>query len=46
MVTFVSRYDKSVICVSRQDSGAKVLEGNYCDKTWRIGAIKTEGYYD
>ncbi len=23
----------------------KMLEGNYCDKTWQIGAIGLEGYY-
>lgn len=28
-----------------QEIGAKVLEGNYCDKTGQIGAIGLEGYY-
>lgn len=31
--------DKSIICLSRQETGMKVLEGNYCDKAWQIGAI-------
>lgn len=43
--SYVSRYDKSVICVSRQDSGVRVLEGNYCDKTGQIGAIGMVEYY-
>lgn len=29
----------------RQDSGVKVLEGNYCDKPGQIGAIGLVGYY-
>ena len=39
------RYDKSFVCVPRQDSGVKVLEGNYCDKLRQIGAIGLSGYY-
>lgn len=31
--------------MSRQDSGVKVLEGNYCDKLRQIGAIGLVGYY-
>ena len=39
------RYDKNTIRVPRQDSGVKVLEGNYCDKLRQIGAIGLSGYY-
>lgn len=37
--------DKNIIRLPRQDSGMKVLEGNYCDKTGQIGAIGLVGYY-
>ncbi len=30
---------------SRQETGMKVLEGNYCDKTGQIGVIRLPGYY-
>lgn len=39
------RYDKNTIYLPRQDSGVKVLEGNYCDKLRQIGAIGLSGYY-
>lgn len=37
--------DKNTVCLPRQDSGVKVLEGNYCDKLRQIGAIGLAGYY-
>lgn len=37
--------DKSALYLPRQDSGVKVLEGNYCDKLRQIGAIGLVGYY-
>ena len=37
--------DKNTLYLPRQDSGVKVLEGNYCDKLRQIGAIGLAGYY-
>ena len=39
------RYDKNTIYLPRQDSGVKVLEGNYCDKLRQISAIGLVRYY-
>ena len=38
-------HEEDPFCLPRQDSGVKVLEGNYCDKLRQIGAIGLSGYY-
>ncbi len=39
------RYDKNTFHLPRKETGVKVLEGNYCDKTGQIAAVEGEEYY-